>query len=82
MAGVEVAVRQPVPHTRDLPPRHLRLRGGGGGRQILDGLADLHQPRAYRVEDQTVAERVIYRSAGQMTVDCLTGDEDVMEATD
>ena len=54
--GVEVTVGEVVAHAGDLPPRDRWLRGQQVIRQRLNGLADLEQADADRVEDQTVGQ--------------------------
>jgi hypothetical protein len=52
VCGVEVPMGEVVAHTGDLPPRDRWLRGQQVVRQCFDGLADLKQADADRVEDQ------------------------------
>ena len=56
MSGVEVPVREVVPHAGDLPPRDGRLGGEQVIRECLDGLADFQQPDPDGVEYQAVGQ--------------------------
>lgn len=56
VCGIEVPVGEVVAHAGDLPPRDRWLRGQQVIRQRLNGLADLEQADADRIEDQTVGQ--------------------------
>lgn len=71
-----------VPHAGKFLPGQLRGGGGDLGGEVPDCLADLHQPCPHGVEDQTVAERILGRSALEVGVYRIAGDQDVPEAAD
>ena len=54
--GVEVAVREAIPHTGNLRPGEFRAVGQQIRREALDGLADLDEPHTNGVEDQAVVK--------------------------
>jgi hypothetical protein len=54
--GIEVAMGEVVAHAGDHPPRGRCWRGQQVVRQCFNGLADLQQADADRVEDQPVGQ--------------------------
>lgn len=73
---VEVAVREPIAHPSDVAPRMTGFGGEDLGRDALDGLADLDQPDAHRVEDQPIRQN----ASCHVVVDRVDSVEHVMES--